>query len=117
MKQLKYIAPLLGLAILGYWIFSPASREGNASENTIETVPYICRETKQIVEAPLTQVPAVNPNTGRATLFRALYCPACKKWHTVPPPDVFPGNPLMYPCPKHHRPMTMDGPMDANKSR
>lgn len=117
MRSLRYLGPLVGLAMLGYWIFSPSSQEGNASENVMETVPYLCRETKQVVRVPLGSVPAVNPATGRATLFRALYCPDCKKWHAVPPPDVFPGNPLTYSCPKHHRAMTADGPLDANNPR
>jgi hypothetical protein len=117
MKFLKYFAPIIGLVLIGYWLVSPTSQEGNASENSIEAVPYICRETKQIIEAPLSQVPAVNPATGRATLFRALYCSACKKWHAVPPPDVFSGNPLTYSCPKHRQPMTMDGPLETHKGR
>jgi hypothetical protein len=117
MQLLKYLGPIVALTLLGYWIFSPSSPEGNASENTRESVPYICRETKQVVLAPLAPVPVVNSQTGRATLFRALYCPDCKKWHAVPPPDVFPGNPLTYPCPKHRHVMTTDGPLDESKPR
>jgi hypothetical protein len=117
MQFLKYIAPLAAVAILGYWTLSPSSPEGNASENPSETVPYLCRETKQVVMAPLGSVPHVNPKTGRATLFRALHCPDCKKWHAVPPPDVFPGNPLTYPCPKHKKPMTTNGPLNENRPR
>lgn len=117
MQLLKYIAPIVTLALLGLWFLTPGSQEGNAQESVIETVPYICRETKQVIEAPVSPVPAVNPNTGRATLFRALYCSDCKKWHAVPPPDVFPGNPVTYPCPKHRQPMTNEGPLDANPPR
>src|SRR5688572_1021420 len=113
MQILKYIGPLVALGLLGYWLINPGSQEGNASEDVIAAIPYICRETKQVIEAALSPVPAVNPKTGRATLFRALYCPDCKKWHAVPPPDVFAGNPLTYRCPKHHHPMSQKGPING----
>ena len=117
MRYLKYIGLSLGLLLLGTWIFSPGSQEGKASEKGIETVPYLCRETKMVVKAAPAPVPAVNPQTGKATLYRALYCPDCKKWHAVPPPDVFAGHPLTYPCPKHRRAMSAEGPLNDDKPR
>ena len=117
MRLLRILGPLAGLLTLGVWILWPSVPEGNASEHASEIVPYICRESKQIIEAPLNPVPAIHPETGRATLFRALYCAKCKKWHAVPPPEAFPGNPLTYPCPKHRVLMKQDGPLNSNNLR
>jgi hypothetical protein len=110
MQSLKYVGLLLGVGLLGYGIFSASSPAESASADA--AVVYVCRETKQLVQAPPQQVPAVNPNTGRATLYRAMYCADCRKWHAVPPPEAFPGNPLTYRCPKHHHQMTADGPIN-----
>jgi hypothetical protein len=95
--------PLLLLAVAGC---------GSQSAESGNEVVYICNETKQLVTAELQPVPAVNPTTGRPTLLRALYCEKCRKWHAVPPPEVFPDHPAKYPCPKHGMPMSETGPMD-----
>ena len=89
------------------------------SEEDEEPAPdpvYICRDTGKLVSMAFEPAPAVNPETGKRTLFLALYCDTCKKWHAVPPPDVFRGNPFSYPCPVHHQPMAATGPM-TNKPR
>ena len=107
MRIFKYLIVISIVGILAYW-FAPAS-----SPAGIETpeVTYLCRETGKVVRLPAQSVPAVNPQTGRATLYRALYCEKCKAWQPVPGPDVFPGNPLRYSCPKHDRPMAQEGPL------
>ena len=73
---------------------------------------YICRDSGRLVSMPFEPAPAVNPDTGKRTLYLALYCDTCKKWHAVPPPDVYRGNPFSYPCPVHHQPMAATGPMN-----
>ena len=112
MTTMKYIGLLVAVAILGYWLLPDPPRDRSASAETAQDVAYLCKETKKLIKAPPQPVPAVNPQTGRATLYRALYCGECKAWKAVPPPDVFPGNPLTYPCPKHQRQMTSTGPTD-----
>ncbi len=74
-------------------------------------VVYRCGETGEFVSAPPQPAPAINPHTGRATLQRALYCPRCKRWHVVPPPDVLNGPPAGYPCPRHNTAMQEQGPL------
>jgi hypothetical protein len=74
-------------------------------------VVYLCKETKKVVRAPLHPTPAVNPETGRKTLFRALYCSRCKKWHAIPPSEERSGNPLRFNCPRHKSAMSLNGPV------
>lgn len=111
MQALKYIGFLCIVGIAAYWLLPDRSSTNTASAETVPDVAYLCKETKQLIKAPPQQVPALNPKTGRATLYRALYCAECKTWQVVPPPDVYPGNPLTYPCPKHRRQMTATGPL------
>ncbi len=114
MQSLKYILLLATVGVAAYWILPSRSSRGNVSRDTTEDVMYLCRETKQRMQAPPQQVPAMNPQTGRATLYRALYCAECKGWRAVPPPELYPGNPLTYRCPKHHRQMTSSGLLENN---
>ena len=72
---------------------------------------FAAAETGEFISAPPQPVPAVNPHTGRATLQRALYCPQCRRWHVVPPPDVLNGPPAGYPCPQHKIAMQEQGPL------
>jgi hypothetical protein len=104
---------LVSVGLFSLWQLIGCSPAENGPQESASNVVYLCRETKQIVQAPPQKVPAVHPGTGRATLFRALYCPECKIWRAVPPPDVFAGNPLTYRCPKHQKPMTVDGPLET----
>ena len=112
MRIAKCFGLLAALGGLAYWLMATGSEGGKASAEPAGDVVYLCRETQKLLKAPAQPVPAVNPDTGRPTLYRALYCSDCKKWHAVPPPDVFPGNPLSYPCPKHRRPMSAAGPLE-----
>jgi hypothetical protein len=110
MRYLKYLSVLVLIASVSYWLLSADSSAESASAEG-GSVVYLCRESQGLFRLPAQPVPALNPETGRATLYRALYCPTCRKWQPVPPADVFPGNPLSYPCPKHQRTMRADGPM------
>lgn len=115
MQALKYICVLCLVGIAAYWLLPDRSPSRTTSAETVPDVVYLCKETNQLIKAPPQQVPATNPDTGRATLYRALYCAECETWKVVPPPDVFPGNPLTYPCPKHRRQMTATGPIESAK--
>ncbi len=114
MESVKYLLLLGTVGVFAYWILPSSSSRGNSSRDAVEDVVYLCRETKELIKAPRQNVPAVNPRTGRKTLYRALYCADCKHWQPVPPPDVYSGNPLTYRCPKHHRQMTSNGPLEQN---
>lgn len=112
MKSLNYLVFLIGVGVLSYWLLPDRPSAKSASADTVPKVFYLCEETEELVKAPLQQVPATNPQTGRKTLYRALYCSDCEKWRAVPPPEVYPGNPLAYRCPKHDCPMAVSGPND-----
>jgi len=75
---------------------------------------YVCRDTGTVFSGPLKPTPAVNPATGQATLVRGLYCRQCQKWRAAPPPGVHAGNPLSWPCPRHKKAMSYDGPLPDN---
>lgn len=94
-------------------LFSASGCGGESAADEQPKVVYVCEESKQLVEAPQQPTPAEHPETGKATLLRALYCEACKKWHVVPPSELYPKDPLSYPCPRHKAQMKPDGPMEA----
>ena len=83
----------------------------SGDESAVAVVVYLCRETNEIVTARPQPTPAVNPRTGRPTLVRGLYCDKCRKWRPIPPPEVYSGNPLSCPCPRHKQPMSPNGPL------
>lgn len=106
MKRLVILLmPVLGMVFLG------CGGDSAVETSSEPDVAYLCSETKELVLAPKQAVPAIHPETGRATLMRALYCAQCEQWHAVPPPDVYSGNPLGYPCPKHRTAMQEQGPL------
>ncbi len=86
----------------------------SSAETTENNIPYLCTETNKLVYSHEQTTPAIHPETGRATLVRALYCPKCKHWRPVPPTDAYPGNPLTFPCPKHRSAMLPDKPAETN---
>jgi hypothetical protein len=51
-------------------------------------VTYFCTETREVVEGPVQDVPAVNPKTGRRTLVRAVYSNKTKEWIPMPSDEV-----------------------------
>ena len=105
----KQILAFTAVAAMTLLFVSGCGDEQVAAEESNDVV-YLCKETKKVVRAPLQPTPAVNPETGRKTLFRALYCSRCKKWHAIPPSEERSGNPLRYRCPKHKSTMSPNGP-------
>jgi hypothetical protein len=51
-------------------------------------VTYICLETHEVIDGPVQPVPALNPNTGRRTLVRAIYSNSTKEWVPAPSEEV-----------------------------
>jgi hypothetical protein len=51
-------------------------------------VTYICLETREVMEGPVQNLPAINPATGRRTLVRAIYSNITKEWVPAPSEDV-----------------------------
>jgi len=104
--------PVLSVAFAGV-VALPGCSDSPGSDEAQTNVVYLCRETQQLRRAPRQPSPIVNPKTGRKTMFRALYCSRCKRWHVIPPGEEQTGNPLRYKCPKHRCPMSENGP-DTN---
>jgi hypothetical protein len=99
----------IALAFVVVWLVRP----GQADASAVPDVVHVCRETGQLIIAPPQPTPAINPRTGRATLYRALYCRACGRWHAVPPSEAGGGNPLSNLCPRHRQPMSAEGPLEG----
>ena len=91
-------------------LFATGCSDGSPADVPVDVV-YRCSETGEYVSAPPQPVPAVNPDTGRATLQRALYCSRCQHWYVVPPPNVHNGPVAGYLCPKHKLAMQEQGPL------
>ncbi len=76
----------------------------------------VCVDTvtgQPCVIAATSEFPAVQPLTGKRTLMPALYCPACKKWHAVPPPDQISRTPGAGQCRRTGVPLIAEGPLPA----
>jgi hypothetical protein len=115
MSKVLLAACAVGLVAAGYcgvqWYShsaEPAVGPAPATEIT-----YVCRETKVLSRGPRVPTPAINPQTGRATLVQALYCPECRKWGPAPPPELrerFMTGPV---CPVHRAGLLETGPADS----
>jgi hypothetical protein len=104
----KLMGGLAVIAVLVGVIFWLTPRNGAAQSSTIVT--YVCSETGKVIAAPAQQEPAVNPETGRRTLLRGVYCAQCAKWYRAPSPEHSSGNPRELRCRIHDAPMTFEGP-------
>jgi hypothetical protein len=51
-------------------------------------ITYICLETKEVIEGPVQDLPAINPATGRRTLVPAVYSNLTKTWVPAPSEEV-----------------------------
>ena len=100
----------LGVVISGLVLLLLAVRTGNRVMHTVAAPPvvYLDRQTGQLVVA---SPEPVHLDAGRPARVRALYCSRCERWCAVP--STYPGNPRSYLCPRHHRPMSEDGPISA----
>ncbi len=102
------LAAVIGLAAIGGAVWfrgAPATRPSQ------QQYVYVCSETGRTIVAAAEPTPAVNPETGRRTLLRGLYCDQCRKWYPVPPAHREGTNPLHQRCPKHHTPLSQNGPL------
>lgn len=105
----KIVAGVCGVALLFGTVFwmMPSKVAAISSEN----VTYVCTETGKVIVAPAQSQPALNPETGKHTLLRGVFCPQCNKWYATPSPDHLRGNPRELKCQVHNVPMTYDGPV------
>ncbi len=89
--------------------------EETASQSAAaQQVVYFDVKSKTAIAAPRSSdVPAVNPKTGKRTLMPALYCAKCQRWHAAPPLEIRQRNPAAGKCPKCQQPLIADGPLPA----
>jgi uncharacterized protein YbaR (Trm112 family) len=88
---------------------------GPAVDGTGDAKPkdalFVDTKTGEVIIAPeATQLPALNPNTGTATLLPGLFCPKCRKWYPTPPIEVLNRNPGAASCPEDKTPLNALGP-------
>src|SRR5579872_5575529 len=75
------------LMLAGWAGYSIFARPGPAPEMDSD-VTYICLETREVIDGPIQDVPAVNPRTGRRTLVRAIYSNREEGWVPMPSDEV-----------------------------
>jgi hypothetical protein len=84
---------------------------GEAPPAETPTMVYYDTETKgPVVAEPSERIPAIHPETGRATLVPAAYCEACDAWHPTPPLEEIQRNPKALSCPKTGQKLSFTGP-------
>lgn len=112
MKHTFFYIALAVLAAAALFLLPPFEWGGpSAGGQADDHVTYICRETNAISTGPPQPTPAVNPQTGRPTLLRALYCERCRAWQPAPPSDAHQGNPLAMLCRKDGSALSLKGPL------
>lgn len=79
-------------------------------------VTYICLETREVIEGPVQDVPALNPSTGRRTLVRAIYSNATNEWVPAPSEEVLRKNRQMLAQDDGKSPLAFEPPEDAEAS-
>lgn len=107
----KYVANRwIGMSVLALSLVGCGRSTEVATDATPRAV-YVDTTTMQAVVSDLvTDPPAVNPATGKRTLMPALYCPTCRAWHPVPPPDQINRAAGASTCRKTGAALTADGP-------
>lgn len=87
------------------------SAEKPTTDSTMGLIVFVDLESREpVLDLATTEVPSVNPDTGRRTLMPGLYCPQCQRWHPAPAYDKLQRTPGAATCPTDGTPLTMDGP-------
>lgn len=98
------LAALLLGSVIAVTLWQPSSA-------TVDRHPavYICRQTGDLFVGRGQTAPQIHPETGRATLWPALYCPHCETWSASPPTERLSGHPELLDCPKCKAMRSFDG--------
>ena len=108
-SAIRVLLPMIAVLIAGC-----GKQPADSSKSA--TRVYVDVETKSPVVAPRTSdLPAVNPKTGRRTLMPGLFCARCRRWHPAPPLEEMQRNPAARKCPKCGRALSSDGPAPKAK--
>ncbi len=95
--------------------FLGCSNQDAAADDQQTKVAYYCKETKKIIVTTKQETPAINPETGRRTLFPTMYCEQCKAWRPIPSVEQAQKNEGARQCPKCKKMMVVDGPLPEKK--
>lgn len=106
----RALRPLAAGTLLAGLLVAAGCGGDSPSETEQREVVYVCTQTRETVVAEAQPTPAVNPETGRRTLMKGLYCAQCETWYPAPPIDVLQRNPGAAVCPRHETPLALDGP-------
>ena len=90
-------------AVLTVWV------RDTADEVSHSRAVYICRETGDLFVGRGETAPQIHPESGRATLWPALYCPQCEAWTASPPTERLSGHAELLDCPKCRTTRSFDG--------
>ncbi|MEZ6087152.1 MAG: hypothetical protein R3C05_03785 [Pirellulaceae bacterium] len=102
---------LLNVAIIHISLLMVLGCGGEPTQVSPKLTVYVDAVTQEAVVSPVAvETPAVHPETGRRTLLPALYCPACQRWHAVPPIDQINRSHGATKCLKTGTDMIPDGP-------
>lgn len=104
---------LIGAAVIGSGLVISAARFSRQSAaqrgaQGIQAV-YICRETGELFVGHGESAPQIHPESGRATLWPAVYCPQCEIWSPSPPTERLYGHAELLDCPKCRTTRSFDG--------
>lgn len=88
-----------------------AQNGGSTDAGAVREMLFVDAKSGEVIVAPVaSDFPAKHPVTGERTLMPGLYCPECKRWHPVPPPDRINQTRNAANCPKTGAAMTLHGP-------
>jgi len=99
--SLRIIPSLMVALMIGGFLLCGCEEAPEPGPEPSAEITFICRETGALSHGPRQPTPAINPQTGRATLVQALYCPECQKWHPAPPAEFAERMPRGPVCPIH----------------
>ena len=90
MKDPRLLMAIAGLAVTA-WLVAPfvfPPRPPAVAAEDVLVIHYVCQESGDVYELPLTGERLDHPETGRPTLVPAVYDARRKKWRPGPPLDV-----------------------------
>lgn len=90
MKDPRLLMAIAGLAVT-VWLVAPfvfPPQPPVVAAEDVLVIHYVCQESGDVFELPLTGERLDHPETGRPTLVPAVYDARRKKWRPGPPLEV-----------------------------
>jgi uncharacterized protein YbaR (Trm112 family) len=103
MKQFSIVLLVAACCGLAGWTVYQQTKttpvEISVTEETTDEITLLNTATGVVTRVDWVPTPAIDPQTGKATLVQALYCEKCRKWYPAPPQAMaerLPGGPVCY---------------------